>query len=308
MQGQFCASCGAQASGGTNVGVMDNAPKQVAMDAGGEFGFLAQHPSLLVKQTMRGCLQECMGCEAKSEYKVSEMDFGYINDTGLLSDGAMSKPDIMYLLEESSFCMRCCWQEGRALTIPVTRGPEAGGEELMRFEKPMGCQICLNIPICVPNQDQQVEIMFVDCPMCCMLPMMETKKAGSDEVFSKTQYVCDMFLGVPKFDYYEGDQVLYRIAPETCCGGCCMNPRCCRARLGLPFYFYDPNTGAMIDEDKDELQRPQITKVWAGLKKECCSTADNFAVFFPEGCDNRRKAGMLGATMLIDLAWFEGHD
>jgi hypothetical protein len=293
--------------GNASAGIQ-SAPKQANMNAGGEFGFLDPHNALLVKQTMRGCLQECMGCEARSEYKVSEMDFNYIMDTGILQEGRMSMPDFMYLLEESSFISRCCLQEGRALTMPVTSGSEAGGQELMRFEKPMGCQICLNIPVPVPNQDQQVDIIFVDCPMCCLLPMMETKKAGSDQVFSKTQYVCDMFLAVPKFDYYEDGQVVYRIKPETCCGGCCWNPRCCRARLGLPMFFHDPNTGAMIGEDRPELERPQITKVWAGLKKECCSTADNFAIFFPDGCDNRRKAGLLGATMLIDLAWFEGHD
>ena len=39
-----------------------------------------------VKQSMRGCLQECMGCEAKSEYRVSEMDFDYIMDTGILQE------------------------------------------------------------------------------------------------------------------------------------------------------------------------------------------------------------------------------
>jgi hypothetical protein len=30
--------------------------------------------SLLVKQAARGCLQECMGCEARSECKISAMD------------------------------------------------------------------------------------------------------------------------------------------------------------------------------------------------------------------------------------------
>jgi len=30
--------------------------------------------SVLVKQAARGCLQECMGCEARSEYKISAMD------------------------------------------------------------------------------------------------------------------------------------------------------------------------------------------------------------------------------------------
>ena len=48
------------------------------------------------------------------------MDFEYISDTGILHDGRMTMPDFLYLLEESGFCARCCWQEGRAMTIPVT--------------------------------------------------------------------------------------------------------------------------------------------------------------------------------------------
>jgi hypothetical protein len=48
-----------------------------------------------------------------------------------------------------------------------------------------------------------------------------------------------------------------------------------------------------------------ILKVWAGLKKECCSTADTFAVFFPPGCTPERKAGLLGTTFLLDFTVFE---
>lgn len=288
------------------IGNAQEPPKQASMNTGGEFGFLGPHNGLLVKQTMRGCLQECMGCEAKSEYKVSEMDYAYIDSAGFLNDGTMTMPDFMYLLEESGFVARCCLQEGRPFTMPVTSGAEAGGQELMRFEKPLSCQICINVPIPV-QQDGGVEVYWVDCPMCCCLPALETKNT-SGQVITKTQYVCDAFLAVPKFDYYENGQYVYRIAPETCCMGCCLMPRCCRGgRTMLPFFFYDAN-GQMIGEQQPDLDRPQITKVFAGLKKECCSTADNFAIFFPPGCDNKRKAGLLGATMLIDLAWFEGHD
>ena len=51
--------------------------------------------------------------------------------------------------------------------------------------------------------------------------------------------------------------------------------------------------------------QPQIRKVWAGLKKECCTTADTFAVFFPRGASARRKAGLLGLTFLLDFTIFE---
>ena len=52
------------------VGNQMEAPKQAGM-AGGDFAFLDRHNSLLVKQSMRGCLQECMGCEATSEFNIA---------------------------------------------------------------------------------------------------------------------------------------------------------------------------------------------------------------------------------------------
>ena len=80
--------------------------------SGPEF-ILAPHQALLVKQTMRGCLQECMGCEAKSEFKISPMDWGYLESGGLLKEGAMTQADILYALEQSGFCVRLCWRDGR---------------------------------------------------------------------------------------------------------------------------------------------------------------------------------------------------
>lgn len=55
----------------------------------------------------------------------------------------------------------------------------------------------------------------------------------------------------------------------------------------------------------DQEGTPQIRKVWAGLKKECCSTADHFVLVFPPGIDAKRKAGLLGMTFLIDFTVFE---
>jgi len=77
---------------------------------------------------------------------------------------------------------------------------------------------------------------------------------------------------------------------------------------GGPILFLEPtNPDEKIGAEQGD-QAPQITKVWAGLKKECCSTADNFAVFFPQGCTPERKAGLLGSTMLVDFVFFEGRE
>merc|ERR1712187_841446 len=113
---------------------------------------------------------------------------------------------------------------------------------------------------------------------------------------------------VPKLEYSEDGMPKYILRPETCCGGCCIACNCCSGKglVYIPFYFHEPTSGNLIGgKSYDDEKVPQIRKVWAGLKKECCSTADTFAVMFPPDIDPRRKAGLLGLTFLLDFTVFE---
>lgn len=261
--------------------------------------------SILVKQTMKGCLQECLGCEAKSEYKVSNMDYSMIESGTILKEGAMTQQDEMYLIEESNCCLRICFQDGRPFVLKLSTGGEAGGTPIAEYRKPCGCPVMFTI---------HTDNGQIDCPCCCMLPQLTAFTADGKEL-NNTRYQCDMCLYVPKFMYSEGGQDIYKIRPETCCGGCCIVCKCGKGGApAVPFYFWDPaNPDIQITASgpgqagrTPEDQDPQITKVWAGMKKECCSTADNFAVFFPPGANAERKAGILGSTMLVDFVFFEG--
>jgi len=109
-------------------------------------GVFGPKDSMLVKQTMRGCLQECLGCEAKSEFKVSAMDWPYLNDGNFISEGAMTAPDELYALEKSSFCMRCCWRDGRGFEMDVSQGSEAGGAPVAKYVKPCGFPLQVTVP------------------------------------------------------------------------------------------------------------------------------------------------------------------
>jgi len=268
------------------------AQQQMANSANLETYF-GNKQAILVKQTARGCFQECMGCEAKSEYKISAMDHQYMETGGILKEGATSQTDEMYVLEESSFFMRCCWRDGRPMKVNVTAGSEAGGDPIISYEKPCGCPVSFSIPI--DNSE-------IDCPCCCFLPEMSSTIDGSEV---KSKYVCDQYCCVSKFMYSEDGKDVYLVQPDTCCGGCCPTCRCSRGKPMIPYFFHDPETKARIDDGKSEDTQPQIRKVWAGFKKECCTTADTFAVFFPQGSDTKRKAGLLGLTFLIDFTIFE---
>lgn len=93
-----------------------------------------------VQQTPRGCLQECFGCSAQSEYKIYPgfaQTMPGLNDIlpttaqGTLAD----KDQIGHMLEESPFCPdRCFWSGMRKFSIPI-KVPNQDGEIMMYNEK-----------------------------------------------------------------------------------------------------------------------------------------------------------------------------
>lgn len=278
------------------------APKQVEMDAGGYEleSVFGPHEALLVKQTMRGCCQECLGCDAKSEYKVAPFNPQAI-DGIRVTEAAMAVPDIMYAIEHSSCCCRVCNPAGRNFQMHVSSGGDPGGQPILYYDKPLTCPAFFTV--------QTDNGGSIDCPCCCCLPQLTPHTPKGQSIGSESRYYCDMCLCVPKFTYHENNEVLYLIKPETCCGGACVACNCCSGKglVYMPFYFHDPKSEEVLGGKYEDANTPQIRKVWAGLKKECCSTADTFAVVFPPGSSPQRKAGLLGMTFLIDFVFFEGH-
>lgn len=267
------------------------APQQHNMVAAGPADLesvFGHRESLLVKQTMRGCLQECLGCEAKSEFKISAMDWSYL-DGNWLKEGAQSLPDEMYALEQSSFFMRCCWRDGRPFVMRVSQGGVPGGAPIVEYRKPCSFPIAFQV-----GEDSK-------CPCCCFLPSLTTYTPDNREL-GKSQFLCS--LCVPKLSYSEGNKAVYLLRPETCCCGICVVFNCNKRGCQVPFYFWDPASGEKV-KSKTGGEDPQILKVWAGMKKECLSTADTFAVHFPPGISAERKAGLLGLTFLLDFTVFE---
>lgn len=274
-------------------------PQEVMVDPNSkvETFFGGELEGLLVKQTMRGCIQECLGCEAKSEFKVSKMQYDWM-DGYKVKEEAMGQEDVMYALEKSSCCCRLCWRDGRPFNMKVSGGGEKGGPDIVQFEKPCSFPLYFS----VPTKDGSI-----DCPCCCWLPKLNTQHPNGTSLGSTSQYICDQNLLVPKLKYSENGEAVYILKPQTCCGGCCIACSCFSGKGGIfiPFYFHDPKTGDVIGGNYDDARTPQIRKLWAGIKKECCSTADTFAVMFPADCSANRKAGLLGLTFLLDFTVFE---
>lgn len=257
----------------------------------------------MVKQTTRGCIQECFGCEAKSEFTVAPLQWSNV-EGHKVNQNALSEGDIMYALEDSSCCCRLCWRDGRPFDMVVSdyaglneNGKPQGGNEIVHYVKPCGCPLQFTIP---------TENGNIDCPCCCFLPKVDMYNTTGEPMQSTSAYVCDANLCVPKLKYSEHGNDVYVLRPETCCGGCCIACDCGgKGCTHIPFYFHDPTTMAPVGGSYDSNKTPQIRKVWGGLKRECCTTADTFAVLFPPGIDDKRKAGLLGLTFLLDFTVFE---
>lgn len=268
------------------------APAQEVMETSSAISkHFDQHDAFVVKQTMRGCIQECMGCEAKSEFKVAPLQWKDV-ETWKINTSAMEVPNSMYALEKSSFCCRCFWRDGRPFTMEVSEGSDAGGAPIVQYKKPCGFPLYFDI--------DKYQI-----PCCCLLPKVETQLPDGTSLGSESAYLCDCCLYVPKFKYSENGEAVYVLKPETCCAGMCIACKCCSGKgcIYVPFYFHEPSTMTVMGGYNADA--PQITKVWAGWKKECCSTADTFVINFPKSIEAKRKAGLLGMTFLIDFVWFE---
>ena len=255
-----------------------------------------------VQQTPRGCLQEAFGCTARNEFRLYK---GFTENmrNGILP-GANVETDpqqIGHMLEESPFFPdRCFWSGMRSFSIPITV-PDENGEAMMLNEKDF------SMPThCIVHGDSGDIVI----PCCCNLPTIKTYTNDRTYV-GKTKYVCDQFLCVPKLRTYDAnDNPLYLIRPETCCGGCCpvCGSGCDKGSqcIYMPFYLHDYNTMQVLPGAPGGKGLPaQIRNVWAGMKRECCTSADNYFVVFPEGASSALKAALLGSTVLLDFTVFE---
>lgn len=265
---------------------------------------LGPHDVVSVQQTPRGCLQECMGCSARSEYRL----YGGFKENfrNAILPGQDLGPDaeqIGHMLEESPFCPdRCFWSGMRKFAMPITV-PDENGETMMTHTKDF------SMPThCIVHGDNGDLVI----PCCCNLPSIKTLTPDGT-VVGTTKYICDAYLYVPKLKTYDADgNEQYLIRPDTCCFDCC--PVCeCGSKGGncvyMPFYIRDPKTKEKLPGAPGGKGLPaQIRNLWAGMKKECCTSADNYFIVFPENTPTSVKGALLGSTVLLDFTVFEEKD
>jgi hypothetical protein len=244
------------------VPVSDRGPRGIA--------FFANMPSLMVKQTRRGCFQEMFGCEAKNEFNISTIENPQAN--------------ILYSLEESSFCCRFIMKNHRASEQKVWVGNNAGlGDAALVMSAKKDCTLGLE-----------------PCQCCCNPYMNFTDGVGGPMGSVKVP----MFCCIPTYKVFdETGQPEYEIHQPKCCGGMCVNAcaeGCCNCKV--PYYIYAPN-----QEDRGKgMEKGKIIKIWRGMATEFFSDADTFTINFPADATPEQKARVLGSTFLLNMMEFEG--
>jgi len=231
-------------------------------------GLLAPLPSLYIMQTKRGCIQELMGCDAKSEF--------------LIATKEDQKAVQFYGLEESSFMMRLCCKNQRPLTMNIHKGENGEGPKMLKFDRPYRC-------------------MPAACKPCCQQEINVSDAATGSVVGSAKEgscYICP----TPYYQIKDGSGTTqFELQQPVCCGGLMVNifaEGLCNCKI--PFYLYPPGKRAEADI------KGKVIKEWGGLVAEMFTSADKFSVEFPTDATPETKAAIWAGVMLVDYNHFEG--
>ena len=200
---------------------------QIESDIGSSTKPLSNYKNLFFKQTRKGWLQNCLGCENKVEMRISTIE--------------NRENNIMYAIEESDCIYRiCCPGHHPFKMILQNDGP--AGPVIATYERELKC-------------------LAHPCKCCCYQELKAYDAEGhSIGRFTEDFYFCHHLPQYTIFD--ENEKPTYIIHPPVCMG-CCVNicaEGLCNCRY--PYYIYP--FGTTGDHDDNNI-RGKIVKVWAGL-------------------------------------------
>jgi len=293
------------------------APQPLTMDR------LEERQELIVAQsTSQCCRTGC--CQPSINWLIAE---GNNYEPGT---NPFELDHVGWIHEESDFTGRCC--SGCAAgyrRIKYVQHVGPSPPSLMKENTDWCTCQCDEYPKDVSEEDRNANVVLVhekqqSCGVfCCWvpcvcngfgLPYLETKDPTADmRVLGRTQYICDGCLCVPKYDILDAaGTVKYRLRPDTCVGGMCVQCRCdgkkgkcCR----VPFLLRDPATQEPVESEATgfggKVLTAMIDVLWTGWGNECCSKKTAYHVTFPQHLSAEDKAVLIGSTLLVDVTMFE---
>jgi hypothetical protein len=262
---------------------------------------LAETKQVIVANSTSQCCRSGI-CQPSINWVIREAD----NFNG---GNPHNEPNVAWIHEESEWFQRCCLPGCRktkyvqhSSTIP---------ESVKKEEDFNWCTVqCATNPKGLTEEDRNKDVVATHekplaCGMncCCFFPHIFTKDANG-KVIGKTQYVCDACIFVPKYDVFDGNgQKKYRIRPDTCIGGMCIQCRC-GGKGGkcfrVPYLVRDPNTFQPFKGNGGQ-EDAQMTMLWSGIKNEFCTQRDAFHVVYPDNATPEEKLSLTGSVILMNI-------
>jgi len=229
--------------------------------------------AMSVRQTRRGCLQECFGCEAADEFK-------WFNTTDGRNDQFATS------LEDSECFFRMCC--GGCHEFKMVAKEEGTGAEILTMDRPWACNAG-------------------PCKCCCYQRMTYSYQGQPIGEMEELCYVC-----VPRMQIKDATgKPIYKVHPPTCCGGMCQNcftegnPCCGKGCCKVPFHVFPADQS---DTDNGAPFIGKVVKVPKSLAVEFFTDAEAFDVVFPDNATSTQKAMIAGSAVLINANFFESED
>lgn len=221
--------------------------------------------TIVMNQLRKGCIQECLGCEAKTEFDVYK--------------DKERKEKIATAVEESSCLIRILCSGCHPYTMAVKEVDS--GDEIVTVDRPFTCPMG-------------------SCK-CCLYQTMTVSSAGTKlGVITEDCFYC-----VPHFTVTGASgETIYKLEPPTCLGGMCINccaegnplgKGCCKASIRI----YAP------DKVEQGSQLGMIMKVKKSFLTEMVSDANRFEIDFPKEATLEQKGILMGATIFMNSLLFE---
>ena len=223
-----------------------------------------------VRQTRRGCFQEMLGCEARTEFKWFNIT---VKKTSSLLP-LLRNPTVVCV----PFCGGC-----HEFTMVVKE--EGSGVEVLSMHRPMSCNAG-------------------PCKCCCFQEMTMSSNGRTLGKVEEKFYCC-----VPRMLIKIANGVdIYKVHQPTCCGGMCVkcftegNPCCGKGCCREPFHIFPAD---QIDTDNGAAHVGNILKLPKSMMTELCTDSEAYAVTFPEKSTTEQKALIAGSSVFINASFFE---
>lgn len=223
---------------------------------------------LVMRQTRRGCVQECLGCEALTEFKYFK-----------------GNEEIFQSLEDAGcFCRMCCTPIHPYKTVIKEKATDA---EIITVERPLKC-------------------CFTSCKCCSYQEATVTSGGASLGSIHETCWYCVPTMKVLDGDGNDLYLVYPPTCCGGCCVNCCAegNP-CGRGCCKTSHRIYAPDDTKASSKDPYlgvVLKRPKSALT------EMFTDAVVLDVEFPKNATPSQKGLITGLALYINSVFYEGGD